>query len=161
MIRSSRASPRLSRGERLRLAALALGGVAGAVLCLASVHALDGAGAAGAAGPGRALWRALAGFLGTAGVLWLNRGRFGWPGPGGWLAAAGGVARVTVLAPVAVGTLVLPLYGTMFGPLALAVTCLERPELALLWFGALVAAHRLCGPHRAERATIFRPRPGG
>lgn len=139
--------------------ALILGGAVGALLCVMSVHALDGA-APLANSPILHLWRLVAGFVGTAGLLWLNRGRFGWPGWRGWMIMAGGALMVTLFAPVAAGTLVLPIYGTMFGPLALTVTLLRRPLLALLWFGTLIAAHRLCTLYRAERATIFSPRVG-
>lgn len=157
MIRASHPRLRPSRGESLRIVALLLGGVVGALLCVASVHALDGIEGLPTS-PLRYLWRLLAGFVGTAGLLWLNRGRFGWPGWRGWLIWGGGVIMVTLFAPVAVGTLVLPIYGTMFGPLALTVTLLRRPLLAALWFGMLVGTHVLCMRHREERATIFRVR---
>ncbi|MBW7921977.1 MAG: hypothetical protein H3C51_07740 [Rubellimicrobium sp.] len=157
MIRPSRLRLRPSRGERLRLAALLLGGVVGAALCVASVDALDGV--EGLPGGGwRDLWRLVAGFAGTTGLLWLNRGRFGWPGWRGWMVMAGGALMVTLFAPVAVGTLVLPLYGTMFGPLALTVTFLRSPALAALWVVTLVVGHRLSMTYRRERATIFFPR---
>lgn len=155
MIRASPLRLRPSRGERLRLLALLLGAAVGAVLCVASVHALDGVESLPAS-PLRDLWRLVAGFTGTAALLWLNRGRFGWPGWRGWLIWAGGALMVTLFAPVAVGTLVLPFYGTMFGPLALTVTLLRRPVLAVLWFGTLAGAHLLCQRHREERASIFR-----
>lgn len=158
MIRNPGLHLRPSRGERLRFLVLPLGGMVGAMLCLLSVDALDGVD--GMPGGGlRSAWRLLAGFAGTAGLLWLNRGRFGWPGWRGWAIWAGGALMVTLFAPVAVGTLVLPLYGTMFGPLALIVTLLRQPLLAVLWGGTLVAAHLMSRPYRAERVTIFCPRP--
>ncbi len=154
MIRTDRARIRPTRGERLRILALVLAALVGAVLCLASVGALD-PGRAGPAGPGPALWRLMAGALGTFVALRFNLGRFGWPRLRGWARMAGGVLLVTLFAPVVAGTLVLPLYGTMFGPLALVLTLIRRPALALLWFGVLVAAHLLLQDYRRERDTIF------
>lgn len=159
MIRTARARTRPTRGENLRIAAFILGGIAGALLCLASVDALDPPDTMAASSLwGPFLWRLMAGFIGTIGILWLCRGRFGWPGPRGWLAMGQGVVLVTVFAPVAAGTLVLPFYGTMFGPLALVITLLHRPLLALVWFGTLVAGHRMAMVYREERATIFASR---
>lgn len=158
MIRTDRARIRLSRGERLRILALALAALAGAVLCLASVGALD-PGRAGHAGPGVTLWRLMAGAVGSFVVLRFNLGRFGWLHLQGWVRMAGGSLLVTLFAPVVAGSLILPLYGTMFGPFALVLTVIRHPALALVWLGALVAAHLLLQDHRRERATIFMEHP--
>src|SRR5690554_4603333 len=98
MIRTDRARIRPTRGERLRILALVLAALVGAVLCLASVGALD-PGRAGPAGPGPALWRLMAGALGTFVALRFNLGRFGWPRLRGWARMAGGVLLVTLFAP--------------------------------------------------------------
>lgn len=153
MIRSARTGIRASRGQRLRIVALALPTLAGALLCLLSVGALDpGPSDAGAT---QMAWWFVAGGVGVWLVLRFNLGRFGWPRPRGWARMAGGVLFVTFFAPVLAGTLVLPLYGTMFGPLALWIMFLRQPVLAIAWFGVLVAAHLLMQHYRRERATIF------
>ncbi len=149
--------PGPSRGERLRLIAGAVLGLAGGILCLLSVRHIAGT---QAGGPGlRDLWPVVAGFAGTVAVFRLHAGWFGHPGLAGLSRAAAGAVLVTVFAPVAAGTLVLPLYGTMFGPLALAVTVSAVPSIALGWIGALVAVHRLLAVHRAERESIFARAP--
>lgn len=158
MIRTDRARIRPSRGERLRSLALALVALAGAVLCLASVGTLDPS-RAGPAGTGATLWRLMAGALGGFVALRFNLDRFGWLHLRGWARMAGGSLLVTLFAPVVAGSLILPLYGTMFGPFALILTLIRHPVLALVWLGTLLAAHLLLQDHRRERATIFMEHP--
>ncbi len=104
------------------------------------------------------LWMVLAGATGAALSLWQVRGRFGHPGLHGLRRALGGMAIITLAAPIIGGTLALPLYGTMFGPFALAVTFAGAPFTAVIWAAGLCGVHALFFTHRAERETIFRPR---
>lgn len=102
------------------------------------------------------LWLAVSGMAGACLALRYGAGRFGHPGTQGLRRALQGMVIVTLLAPVLAGTLVLPLYGTMFGPLALAVTFAGSPFVALIWFATLAGVHLLFLTLRLERETIFR-----
>ncbi len=67
-----------------------------------------------------------------------------------------GMVVVTFVAPIIAGSLALPLYGTMFGPFALALILAASPALALLWIVTLLAVDRLVRIWCDERDSIFR-----
>lgn len=104
-------------------------------------------------------WTVLSGAIGAGLALRLMQVRFGHPGRAGLKAALIGIGGVTLAAPVIAGTLVLPLYGTMFGPLALAVTFAAAPFAGVVWLATLAAVHALFAMLRAERDSIFAPAP--
>ena len=57
---------------------------------------------------------------------------------------------------VAGGTLALPFFETMFGPLALAGTFIAYPLIAGFWLLNLILAHVARGAYLRERDTIFK-----
>lgn len=101
-------------------------------------------------------WTAVAGFVGAGAALWSTYNRwFGKPGTAGWISAMIGALLVSGIGSVVAGSLILPLYGTMFGPLQLFVTLIDTPVLAVVWFGMLMCAHVLLTRWRSERDSIF------
>lgn len=104
------------------------------------------------------LWVVLAGAVGAVGALWQLRHRFGFPGAAGLGRAALAAAILTLGAAIVAGTLILPPWGTMFGPFLLIVTCAAVPLLGLCWLAGLAAIRVLHMELRIERETIFRPR---
>lgn len=151
--------PPMSEGERRVALAYAVIALVGGILAfLIVVRLRDDAFFARPMGV-YDLWIVASGALGGIGGLWLGRARFGHAGLPGLLRALGGVATTTLSAPVIAGTLALPLYGTMFAPMLLAVTFAGAPAVALVWLATLASVHVLFATFRAERATIFAPLP--
>ena len=101
------------------------------------------------------IWTVIACAIGAAAGLHMGRDHFGHPGPVGFLRAVLACLWVSFLGSLIGGTLALPIYGTMFGPLSLAATLITRPLLALVWFGNLFACHVFVAYHRAERDSVF------
>ena len=112
-------------------------------------------------------WCALSGGFGALGGLYLGRAWLGGPGALGTLRALAGIVVIGFLSALVAGTLILPGYGTMFGPMILLVNIAAHPALALGWCYALILAHLLFREYRLERgAPVVRPaplllRPGG
>lgn len=147
--------PWTTTGERGLIAAYAVVSLLGAGLAFAAVSGL-GAGAGGPLSPFE-IWTIAAGAIGGAAGLGLSGELLGRPGRAGWRRAALGMVVASFAGSLVVGTLILPLWGTMFGPLALAVTLAGEPLLALIWACGLLAVHRLLIPWRRERDSIFVP----
>lgn len=105
------------------------------------------------------LWFVTAGALGAMGGIYLGRRWLGHPGPRGALLATLGVPMISFLCAVIGGTLALPFYGTMFGPMIFALTLLGNPFLAVVWFTVLTATHFLMAGWRRERESLFAPAP--
>ncbi|EAR52624.1 methionine sulfoxide reductase B [Oceanicola granulosus HTCC2516] len=147
----------VTEGERARAAAYGLVAVIGAVMSFLVIQRLD----ADVRGPLHPLtfyefWQIAAGAIGAAAALRLSGEMFGQPGLRGWKSAAMGVLFVSFVGALIAGTLVLPLYGTMFGPFSLAVALAGSPILALAWVSHLFGAHWLMRRWRDERDSIFR-----
>ena len=68
---------------------------------------------------------------------------------------AGSAILISFAGSLIAGTLALPLYGTMFGPFALAVIFVSSPLLAGLWAFNLFGVHVLMCQWRIERDSIF------
>lgn len=157
-----RATPfpvRRTEGERQALLAYAVIAIAGAIAAFVVTLRLGRSGVL-AAGPGLYdLWVVLAGATGAVAALWHLRARFGMPGLAGAGRAVVAAVILTLGAAIVAGTLILPPWGTMFGPFLLLVSLAAVPLLGLCWLAALAAAHLLHRTLRAERETIFRPRP--
>ncbi len=103
------------------------------------------------------LWFVVAGILGALGGLYMARGWFGYCGLRGHIHAVCGVLVISFVGPLIGGTLALPFYGTMFGPMMFGLTLISNPILGLLWLGTLFAAHALIKSWRRERETLFIP----
>ncbi len=140
-------------GYRALYAAYGVVAVAGAVLALVVVSRLTG----GMAAWRYDLWIALSGGVSAALAFYLSTPRMGYGGLSGAFRAAAGVVLTSFVASLVAGSLILPVYGTMFGPFSLIVTFAAAPAWAALWLGAMVAAHRLLGFWRAERESVFAP----
>lgn len=149
---------RMSAGERRLSLALIVMALYGAGIGLVTTVRLAHGGQLNGALSLYDGWVVLAGALGTALAFWLLRDRFGMAGPRGAVRAAGGAVAVSLVAPVIGGTLALPLYGTMFGPFALAVILTGAPLLGCCWLSAMALGHILCRRLVDERDSIFAAR---
>ena len=108
-------------------------------------------------GEGVALWvLALASAGGACISGYLLRDRFGFVGRMGFTKACFGSVLATLALGVAAGTLVLPIFGTMFGPWLLVLTIATKPWMALPWLAALYGFHLAFISYRNERKTIYR-----
>ena len=95
-------------------------------------------------------WTILSGMLGAGIAYRTGEGHLGLPGwKGGIRAVAAGV-WITLAGAAIGGTLALPFYGTMFGPLLVIVTMIEVPALFALWCIALLGAHKIMYDLRYE-----------
>jgi hypothetical protein len=88
-------------------------------------------------------WIVFAGGLGGGMALRAARGWMGKPGALGFSRAIVGSVVVAILAAIVAGTLILPLYGTVYGPLLLVSEFIAKPWLAMAWFGVLFGGHYL------------------
>jgi hypothetical protein len=101
-------------------------------------------------------WPVFAGSIGGAGGFLACYDRwFGHAGASGWLTALIGTLVVSGVSSVIAGTLILPFYGTMFGPLQMIMTMIESPLLGISWLLMLLCAHGLLSQWRLERDSIF------
>ncbi len=100
-------------------------------------------------------WVIFAGALSGGLALYLARGWMGVQGAIGYARAAIGSVAVALGAAVIAGTLILPLYGTIFGPIMLVTQFIELPLLAVAWFSVALAAHAMIARWREERALGY------
>lgn len=144
-----------TRGEQGRLAAFAIVGIFGAVIgFLVAMHLSQGS----VLVDGFAaydVWMIFAGALGSMAGLYLAGQKFGQPGLKGMLMAIIASIWVSFMGSLVGGSLMLPLYGTMFGPFTLAMTLAAKPLFAVLWFANLFGAHLLLTYWQRERDSIF------
>lgn len=145
----------LTDGERAVVLAFISVGLFGASQSIATVGQLAGETARFATLRPFDLWTVLSGVGGACGGLYIVRGWFGLPGFTGIKSAILGAVLVSFLGGLIGGTMILPIYGTMFGPLALFMTLYSSPTLLLLWLTGLGSAHLLIGTFRAERDSIY------
>ncbi len=101
------------------------------------------------------LWMIVAGGIGSMTGLYLAADRFGHSGWRGFVNALAASVWVSFVSSLIGGTLMLPLYGTMFGPFTLAITLSTQPVFAILWFANLFCAHLLLTYWKRERDSIF------
>lgn len=149
-----------TQGERARALAYVIVVFGGAVLSFVSVGRLSrGPELPFVAPDWYGLWIVASGGIGALGGLYLVRERLGQPGAGGWRRAIIAVLLLSFAGSIIAGTLALPIYGTMFGPLSLVVTLIDLPLLAAAWVGCVLLAHGLMRRWREERESIFAPLP--
>ncbi|MFZ3581090.1 hypothetical protein ACOI1H_02815 [Loktanella sp. DJP18] len=103
------------------------------------------------------LWFVTAGMLGGIGGLYMGRNWLGHGGPAGAVKAVAGMLVVSFAGALIAGSLALPLYGTMFGPLMLGLTLAGNPALALLWLTVMTGSHLLFRTWRREKKSLFAP----
>ncbi len=157
MRRARRAAEELfeTRGERSRAAAYACVGLFGAGIgLLVAMHLSQGA-VLQQRFAAYDIWMIFAGAIGSMCGLYIAGNRFGHPGWAGLVNAVAASVWVSFVGSLIGGTLMLPLYGTMFGPFTLAVTLSSKPVFALLWFANLFGAHLMLTYWRRERDSIF------
>lgn len=150
---------RLSEGEKQLLSALTGAALFGGMLTFVIVSQMGSEKALVRHLSWADLWFVFAGALGAVGGIYLGRRWLGHPGLRGALLAVLGVPMVSFLCSVLGGTLALPFYGTMFGPMIFALTLIGNPVLAVVWLTVLAATHFLMSGWRRERESLFTPVP--
>jgi len=152
--------PHVTRGERSFVCAMLGTSVLGAMFACLSVLRLSETGTHSSIAI--TYWTLFAGCVGGAGGLWATYNRwFGHAGTKGWLTASAGALLASGIGAVIGGTLILPFYGTMFGPFQLIMLIVQDPILGVVWFGMLACAHGLLRQWRLERDSIFTTRHSG
>ncbi|MEM9349856.1 MAG: hypothetical protein AAGA47_06315 [Pseudomonadota bacterium] len=86
----------------------------------------------------------------------LVRDWFGHAGVCGIIYALVGGLMATMLLGVFAGTLILPVFGTMFGPLLVLTASIAKPWFLLPWVISLKGLHSAMVEYRAEQDTIYR-----
>lgn len=100
-------------------------------------------------------WMVFTGGFGGVAALHIMRSRFGRTGRHGTMRAAFGWLAMSFVAGVIAGSLALPLYGTMFGPLTLALVFAATPWLLIVWVATFAVLQVLLNVWQAERDSIF------
>jgi hypothetical protein len=100
-------------------------------------------------------WIVVSGSLGACFGVFVGQEWLGQHGLRGIGSALIGMLMVSFVGAVSAGTMALPLYGTMFGPLMVLMIFIGSPLLAGFWCVVLVAAHLLIRAWRKERDSIF------
>lgn len=88
-------------------------------------------------------WIIFSGALSGGISLFIARGWIGSAGALGFARACVGAIAVAIIGAVIAGTLIVPVYGTFYGPFLLLSAFIAKPWLALAWFAALLGAHHL------------------
>lgn len=146
----------ISRGERSFIFAMIGTSILGATLSCVAVMHLSETSPESRISTAITYWTLLAGCIGGASGLWACYERwFGHEGARGWASALIGAFITSGIGSVIAGTLILPFYGTMFGPFQLIMLIVAYPSLGLIWLGMLMCAHGLLGQWRQERDSIF------
>ena len=102
------------------------------------------------------IWAIISGAIGAPSGLYVGRKWLGKKGLKGFFSACCAIPVVSFIGSLIGGTIALPIYGTMFGPLALAGTFYENPIMLIMWSWTIFFAHLLFAEYRKERDTIFR-----
>lgn len=97
-----------------------------------------------------------ASFFGGLGSAILVRDRLGREGTRGVLSAIAGGVLATALLGIIAGTIVLPIFGTMFGPWLVLMTAATKPWYVLPWIASLYGMHKARRSYLAEQETLFR-----
>ncbi|MEM9436588.1 MAG: hypothetical protein AAGA15_06065 [Pseudomonadota bacterium] len=86
----------------------------------------------------------------------LVRDWFGYRGVSGVIYALVGGIMATMLLGVFAGTFILPVFGTMFGPLLILTASIGKPWFLVPWAIALKGLHIAMIEYREEQDTIYR-----
>ena len=144
-----------TKGERALLFASGAAALCGACLTIAVISGLRDAAITTFFGEAIDVWIAFAGAVGAGAATYLARNWLGQPGILGKLKTIfGGTASIWV-ASVITGSLILPVYGTMFGPLALLNTLIASPVCMVVWAIMITYVHHQTLQWRRERDAIF------
>ncbi|MEL6913327.1 MAG: hypothetical protein AAFP13_02375 [Pseudomonadota bacterium] len=150
--------PNPSPAEKQMLGAYVLSTAAGGLLgysALGGLHSM-----VEIAGPGiGGVLSALASCAGGLGSAFFLREHFGHGGTLGIVTVLAGGFFATALLGIIAGTILLPIFGTMFGPWLILLTAVTKPWLAAPWLWALFRMHQAREAYLVERETIFRRLP--
>lgn len=146
----------LSEGERAILTSCLTASVIGAWIAYVVEHRLAGGQSLLALPTLYDVWLLLAGGVSAVAAIYLGHRWLGHSGLKGLGRTIVGALVITFVAALIGGTIALPIYGTMFGPLALVGTFVDQPLLLLLWVTAVLGSNLAFGLYRRERDTIFR-----
>ena len=102
------------------------------------------------------LWTIAAGGVSLPLAVWMLRHQIGLEGWEGAIRTSLALCAAVPLAGLIGGTLMLPMHGTMFGPLGLVMTLMAQPMLSALWVVAFAGTHLTAMVWRDERDSIFR-----
>ncbi|RYH02702.1 hypothetical protein EU805_08775 [Salipiger sp. IMCC34102] len=142
---------RPSPGEcRLLIAGVLLGGL-GAVLAFVVVSQVADRGDLLRGWSLSDAWCAASGAIGGILSFYIGRRWLGRSGAVGAIRALCAVVWIGCLTALIAGTLILPGYGTMFGPMLFGTVILARPALFLAWSCGLILSHLLVREWRMER----------
>ena len=86
-------------------------------------------------------WLAVSCTIGAGAAAYILRHQFGRPGHLGALVALAGIINVTFVSSVVSGSLLIPIFGTMFGPWLMFGHILEGNIAVLPWVLSLYAFH--------------------
>ena len=145
----------LTEGEKSFLLAHLATAVIGAILALSAVMRMGQSAFFQGQLTAFDLCIVVCGAIGAALGLYLNRHRMGQGGTVGVVQSLGAIILSNITGAVICGTLVLPLYGTMFGPFTLIMILVSSPLLCAIWLANQLAAHMLMARYHAERDSIF------
>ena len=146
----------LTQGEKALFASYACAGVAGAwTSYIVTLRLLDRDAVLSSPMGIFELWTFIAGAVGAILAIYLNRRWFGHHGLSGIRFTLVAILNTTFVAAVIGGTLALPIYGTMFGPLAITGTFWASPPILYLWLASLLGANFAYGLYRKERDSVF------
>lgn len=102
------------------------------------------------------IWVFVAGGVGALVALQASIRLFGGRGFLGATSAIWGSIYLSVIGSLVAGTLILPIYGTMFGPLTLVGTLADTPLFALAWSLVLFFVHISMMERRESAVSGFR-----
>lgn len=140
-----------SPGERALGLALGVIGLAGGLAAVTAVRFLTGA----PIGQSHLIWCTFSGLVGAVWSTILCLKWMGHRGAIGWAQFTLALAGITFMTSLVAGSLILPIYGTMFGPFSAAMMFIDAPLVALAWCGATLCGHLIIIKWRQERDTIF------
>ncbi|MCK0094003.1 hypothetical protein MWU60_00350 [Yoonia sp. F2084L] len=142
----------LTKGEKSFVIAYAAVIAVAAGITVLIVSGLEGVNAQPVGSPLFVLWTILAGGLSGAVALYTARGWMGRTGAMGFGRAIIGAIAVALIASVAAGMLIAPVFGAAYAPVLLISEFIAKPWLAIAWFVVLIGAHMLMGVLTEERA---------
>ena len=152
---ASLAAFRVTDGERSVLISYVGVSIVGACLAFSVGLTLDSASALSTYPNLYDAWLAISGAIGAASALYLGRGFLGRSDVAGAIRVFLALPVISLTASLIAGTFALPIYGTMFGPLALFSTFVSNPLLAGVWITSIFGAHAAHAAYQQERDTIF------
>jgi hypothetical protein len=101
------------------------------------------------------IWMICASALAGFAALMISRGWIGMPGMLGIIRACFGALVMLVLASLIGGSLIMPIYGTVYAPFIVLSAFIANPLWAVFWCGGVVAAHWVLAQSEQKRLAIL------